>query len=515
MFRPTALFLAASLLGNVPAYAEELYRQGDFEVRWDNTLRYSVGARLENPSPTILAHPDSDDGDRAFTRGLMTNRLDLLSVLDLTKSDFGVQVSIAAWYDTVYHESNADRAPTANAVSVPAGTYTRATRNIDGQYAEFSDSFAYANFALAGMPLSLRIGRQTLLWGESLFFGQDSIAAAQAPVDYVKSTTTPESYAKSVFLPVNQVSFTLQPDEEFSVAGYYQLEWRGDRLPGVGSYFSVTDLQGAGAERAFAQGVGDLLHIPDRNPSGDGQFGVSLHARLDEMDLGLYALRYDSKDPILTVLGNRGGSPTEFQSIYPTGVDLYGGSFSGYLGDSNIAGEISVRLNTPLVSRSPVSLYLLSPIVNTVSPGYAEGNTFHGQVSIVNTLGPSSFWDSADLSTELAANDLLAVTSARAALQPGRTGWAASARGQFQPHYFEALPNLDISLLLSLGLNFAGDSSVNYSQNSGTGDFEVGISATYLSVWKVDLTFTSFLGPPLHQPLTDRTFLLLGLERSI
>jgi hypothetical protein len=514
MIRPAFFPLAASLLGVVPAQAVQLYDEGDLNIRWDNTLRFSVGTRLEKPSSVILAFPNGDDGDRAFAPGLMTDRVDLLTVLDLTKGDFGAQISVAAWYDTVYHTRNDDRSPTVNAISGGGGKFVRATRDIDGQYAEFSDSFAFANLELAGMPLSLRIGRQTLLWGESLFFSQNSISAAQAPVDYARSTSTPNSYAKSSFLPVNQISFTLQPTNGISLAGYYQLEWRSDRLPGVGSYFSTTDLQGAGAERAFVQG-GDLLHSADARPPNSGQYGVSLHASLDEIDLGLYALRFDSKYPVLQLVRDSAGNPTSFHSIYPSGTELYGGSFSAYIGDTAIAGELSVRRNMPLVSLSPISLNLPSPIRGTGLPAYTEGDTFNGLISSVAAMGPTSIWDAADFSSEIELNGLLAATSGRAVLSLGRGSWAAGGRGEFKPHYFEVLPNLDVSLLFGLGFNSAGDPSVDYEQNSGIGDFEIGISATYLSVWKVDLTLTSYLGSPVRQPLSDRNFLLLGLERTI
>jgi hypothetical protein len=515
MVRPALLLLAASLMGSVPAYAEQLFDEQGFDVRWDNTFRYSVGVRLQPPSAIILDYPNSGDGDRAFAPGLMTNRLDLLSVLDLSKDDFGAQISVAAWYDTVYNTRNDDKSPaTTNAASVPAGKFVNATSAIDGRYAEFADSFVYANFALDGMPVSFRLGRQTLLWGESLFFSNNGIAAAQAPVDYVKSTSTPQTYSKNTFLPVNQISLTLQPSHDISLAAYYQLEWRGDRLPGVGSYFSTTDVQGPGAERAFAQPGIILPHIADRSPPGDGQYGVSIHAAVDEVDLGFYVLRFDSKYPVLKILPDQAGAPAAFQSVYPAGVDLYGASFSSYLGESNIAGEFSIRRNMPLVSVSPLSLYTPSAVRAVGYPGYAEGNTLHGQISGLTTLPPSPFWDSADLSGEIAANDLLNVTAGRAALQSGRGNFAASVRGVFQPHYFEVLPNLDISPLVSLGLNFAGNSSTDYTQNSGTGDFEIGVSATYLSVWKIDLTLSSFFGSPVRQPLADRDFLLLGLERT-
>ena len=213
------------------AHAAELYSADGLTIRWDNNLRYSAGERLDAPNPVILSYPNSDDGDRDFGRGLMSNRLDLLSVLDVTGDSAGLQLSIEAWYDSVYQSHTDNNSPaTYNPVSVPNTQFAHAVKNLDGQHADIGDSFVYGNFHLGDMPLSLRVGRQTLLWGESLFFSDNGIAAAQAPVDYIKSSSAPEGYSKDAFLPVNQVSLTLQPQPGLSLAAYYQLEWRASRL---------------------------------------------------------------------------------------------------------------------------------------------------------------------------------------------------------------------------------------------------------------------------------------------
>ena len=514
MVRRALLFLAAYFVGPAPAQAVQIYDGNGFGIRWDNAFRYSVGARLQSPSPVILGFPNADDGDRSFAPGLMTDRIDLSSILDFTGDDFGAQISLAAWYDSVYHTRNDDNAATANAKSVPPGHFARATRNIDGQYAELGDTFAYANFALWRAPVSVRVGRQTLLWGESLFYGGNSIAAAQAPIDYVKSIITPDSYSTNAYLPVNQILLTVQPAANMSVAAYYQLEGRPDRLPGVGSYFSTTDIQGPGAERAFLQPGTQLSHIADRPPPGNGQYGVSVRVTLGEVNWGFYALRFGSKYPVISIINNQNGLPAYFRSIYPSDVDLYGLSFSTYFEGSNIAGEISTRHNMPLVSRLPISLYSSALLQVPSAPGYSEGDMLEGQISSVTTLPPSGLWQSADLSLELAASDLMTVTGGRANLSSGHDGVAGSIRGLIQPHYFEVLPNVDVSLLAGIGLNFGG-SSTDYTVNSGAGDLELGLSATYLSVWKMDLTFHAFVGSPQYQPLADRGFLLLGLERAI
>src|SRR5439155_10610732 len=65
----------------------------DIELRWDNTVKYTMGIRAKELSPTLTqfvppppdghAHPASlngDDGDRNFKNGSLTNnRVDLFS----------------------------------------------------------------------------------------------------------------------------------------------------------------------------------------------------------------------------------------------------------------------------------------------------------------------------------------------------------------------------------------------------------------------------------------------------
>ena len=84
----------------------------------------------------------------------------------------------------------------------------------------------------------------------------------------------------------------------------------------------------------------------------------------------------------------------------------------------------------------------------------------------------------------------------------------------FEPHYFQVLPNLDLSLPIGLGYNLTGRSFSYYAQNGGTGDFEVGVSALYQSVWKASLTMTGFIGAPDRQPLADRDIIAFSVERT-
>jgi Protein of unknown function (DUF1302) len=512
-----ALFALAAF-GSWPVLAADLYSADGFDIRWDNTLRYSAGFRVSPRDPKLLSNLNSDDGDRDFAPGLISNRIDLLSALDISRGDFGAHVSVAAWYDTVYHARTANDSPaTYNPISVPDTQFSRAVRNLMGQDAEIEDAFAYGNFAVDDTQISLRLGRQAVLWGESLFFDENSIAAAQAPIDYIKALSTPEPYSENAFLPLNQLSVTVQPRPGIAISAYYQLEWRPARLPGVGSYFSYTDYLGAGDERVFVAPGQYLSHGTDQIPSAGGQYGVSLHATINDFDVGFYALRYNATYPIVTstaAIGGGSGNVGEFELAYPTGIELYGASFSGYLGDSNIAGEVAARTNAPLPSISSASPHSGGQPPIFSGDSYAEGDTLHAQISSLTTLPPAAIWNSADLRVEAAANYLLDITQNYDALDPSQDNFAMNMRVLLELHYFEVLPDLDLGVPLGFGYNVVGRSSEDYAPNSGAGDFEVGLSATYLSVWKANLGLTCFLGGASDQPLADRDFISFSLERT-
>jgi Protein of unknown function (DUF1302)/Acetyl-CoA dehydrogenase C-terminal like len=56
----------------------------DLKARFDNTVRYNLGSRVQAQDAAILNIANADDGYRNFDKGsLVTNRLDLLSEFDL------------------------------------------------------------------------------------------------------------------------------------------------------------------------------------------------------------------------------------------------------------------------------------------------------------------------------------------------------------------------------------------------------------------------------------------------
>jgi hypothetical protein len=507
------LAIAAMIGAPRPGHAAGLDSDGGWDIRWDNTLRGTLGFRTDPENSALLANVNGDDGDRNFAPGIESERLDLLSEFDAAQGGFGADLSADAWVDPVYFNSTANRSPaTFNPLSVPHTAFPAAVRTLQGGDADLLNANVHDSFMLAGLPATMRVGRQSLLWGESLFSTSNGIAAGQAPVDEIKAEAEPLAEAKELFLPVAQASLDVALRPGLHLQMYTQLEWRRDRQPGVGSYFSTTDFEDIGGERLFTGPPGAptatyLLRGTDRTPPGLGQGGAALTVSTGPVDLGVYALRFDAKAPEVVTGAADTPQAGRYALAFGHGIALYGASFSTYLGDSNLAGEISLRDHMPLVSAVAAS-------GARTGAEYAIGRTIHAQVSVVSTLRPGRWWQGATLMAELSANDRLAIEQGAASLAPDRGRFAASATVLFTPQYFQVLPQLDVTVPVGGTWNAAGNSSVLPGQVARSGSVNLGIDATWRAVWQLALTCTRFLGSPSGQTLADRSFVTLSVSRT-
>jgi hypothetical protein len=98
----------------------------DVAMSWDNTVKYSNAFRVRSVDPKVADNSlgpqaNTNDGDQNFGKGLISNRLDLLSEFEFRyRKDFGFRVSGAAWYDDVYNRGNDNRVPSVARWSIPA-----------------------------------------------------------------------------------------------------------------------------------------------------------------------------------------------------------------------------------------------------------------------------------------------------------------------------------------------------------------------------------------------------------
>lgn len=520
----------------------------DLKLRWDTTVKYSSAFRIEGRSGALADTPpatiNQDDGDRNFGRGLISNRLDVFSEADLIYRDVGARVSVAGWYDTVYNRSNDNDSPsTANQRSVPYNEFTHGTRRIHGRDIEVLDAFVFGSTFIGDVKASVRAGRHTVLWGESLFFGSNAIAGAQSPVDVIKLISVPNSLFKETIRPVGQVSGQLQLSKAVSLAGYYQYDWDKSRLPAVGSYFSTVDILDVGGERLLVGpplvpggGPAAFFRGNDQPARNSGQGGLALRLHTSDADYGFYAVRWHSKTPVVYVrpgaISPPGGGPPivleppifnppagqlgEYYLVYPEDIRTFGASATTTLGDANISGEVSIRRNTPLASK-PLTVTAAQQADNDANPAYAVGNSVHAQASVIWTLGPTIVAKSALFLAEVAWNRVTSTTRNPQNRDPNATDDALALRMVFEPSYRQVFPGVDLTVPMGLSYSPRGRSSVvgAFAVDKG-GDMNLGLTAKYLETWFATLAVTHFYGSvaPTAQNLGDRDYVAFTLRTT-
>jgi len=173
--------------------------------------------------------------------------------------------------------------------------------------------------------LTLKLGRQTVNWGESTTLVLNSINQAN-PVNannFLRIGRTVEE----VFTPVGMLFASIDPFENATLEAFYQLEWDNVEAYAPGSYFSDLDVGTDNAIGTVNTSTGGVPEDPDRRarpldspltglsnttstirrvrddePSAAGQFGLTLKYYLESVnngiELGAYFMNYHSRLPL-------------------------------------------------------------------------------------------------------------------------------------------------------------------------------------------------------------------------
>jgi hypothetical protein len=522
----------------------------ELSIRWDNTIKYSAAWRARAADSALLGHPNADDGNRNFGKGLVSSRVDLQTELDVVwaKSQ-GLRISAAGWYDALYNRRNDNPGFAGHAfpnrLSPHYNEFSGETRDIHGRKAEVLDAFVFGSVDLGSTRASLRLGQFAQIWGESVFFGANGIAGGMSPVDVNRLVSVPGTQFKEALLPVPQVSAQWQLTNSLTASAYYQFRWRANRLPGVGSYFSGADTSPQGGEQLLLAGPGSPFaanapRLGDQKARDSGQGGLSLRIRGEDSDFGVYLIRFHDKSfqQVMSIgLARAAGGgvrpgPIGYRLVYPEAVTALGASATRTFGDLNLAAEASIRRDQALASSSSsvdTSFFGGPPANNTDHPGYAKGRTAHLNVSALWTVPRTALFNEATFLGEVAWNRVLSVTDHASAVDVNSTRDAVSLRFQFEPQYRQVLSGLDLGLPIGLGWSPKGSRSralgLAVPPDNG-GDLTVGVNGTYLGVWKFGLAYTQFFGPggtlldannnfSYRQFMRDRSFFAASLSRTL
>ncbi|MBJ7538650.1 DUF1302 family protein [Marinomonas sp. C1424] len=554
-FRLKALAIAI-VSSTSTAYAFQIdTANSDVRMSFNNTVKYSTAFRLKNQSD-LLSGTDGtvngvgadaknfNDGNNNFNKGVVSNRLDLLSEFDLSYQErFGLRVSGAAWYDAEYHKKNDNTSDTSNAYVTDE--FLPSTRRTMGEDSEFLDAFVYARFPVKdGMEGTLRAGRHSLLWGESLFYGMNSVAASNGPMDIVKLTSVPGSTTKETIRPTGKVSIDLPLTEDVSLGAYIGYEWEKSRLPPSGAYLAAGDpVEGIKIKTP----AGELKNESDLSPSDSGQYGLQLKVTDFDLDIdyGFYATRYHSATPANNYFyieerqfaGGMAGPPVKgsYRWVYAEGIESYGASLAKTVGRWSLAGEVSYRRNAPLASYTQDSSDVGGINRNyngTDNPGYAVGETAHAQFSWLANV-PTFISREAVFLGEVAWNTRVKTTKNEAMLNPYSDKSAMAVRMIFKPTYRQVFDGVDLSPSIGVSHTVGKSSAIGPAFGvDGGGDINLGLSAVYLNKWNFTMNYVSYYGqaapfqidgkapntnPPKAsylQPLKDRDFISASVSTT-
>ncbi len=525
--RLTLAAMAALLACN--AWATEIETDNpDWSLRFDNTVKASTIYRTKSANPVLAdsfrllvpgvpasAFPQAlnfNAGDDNFRhRGFVSKRIDLLSEFDAVyRRDFGLRVSGAGWYDASYR-GRTDATDATNG-QTPIDEFPSGTRDLAGRKAELLDAFVFGGWDLGqGSKVTARLGQHSVLYGESLFFGDNGIASAQGPTDIFKLLSSPNAQFKEIIRPVPQVSGQLQLSPDLSVGAYYQFRWEADRLPPAGSFYSTANTPWGSSQPEFV-GIsagplaGNYVLAPggDVHPRDTGQFGAQLKWRAAETDFGVYAARYHAKDgQLYGNLNVAAPNASNWYYVFPEAIKTAGVSASHSVGDVNFAVEASMRWNMPLRSTNMVYPGALAP-----EPAYATGRTEHVNLSWLASLGPNFLARESSFVGELAWNRVASLDDPAAELDAGRTRSATAVQFVFTPSYRQILPGLDLNVPVGVRYTLDGRSAVTSWDPRGSGSATIGVEGNYLGVWQFGATYTQFIGKAT--PFVEFSPLLTG-----
>ena len=231
-----AAAIALAAVAAAPAAAVE-FETGGARLSLDTTLSHGLSFRVADRDSDEVLGVNSDDGNRNYGGGLISNTSRFVSELDMEFGSFGAFGRVQGFVDFENRDGGRDR------TRLPAEARDRV-----GDDLEVLDLYLSAGADIGDMAVEARIGNQALNWGESTFI-QGGVNVI-SPFD-VARLRKPGAELREGLLPVPMVSVAASPTPELSVEGFYQLKWEETRIDPSGTYFSTNDYASPGGSVAY------------------------------------------------------------------------------------------------------------------------------------------------------------------------------------------------------------------------------------------------------------------------
>jgi hypothetical protein len=299
-------------LAGGPAARAFTFTVGEVNGSFDTT--FSIGGlyRLQNPNPAFYAtsttingapgkanSSNGDDGDLNYPKGVDSVLVKGTHDLELKWHDLSAFVRGYYFYDFKN-----------KGVTWPYLQLSKLAQERVGSDAVLLDNYIAGKFELGGKPLTVRLGRQVISWGESTFI-PNGINVIN-PVD-VSRLRTPGSELREALLPVYAWDNTIALTDKLSLEAVWLLEFRRTEIDPDGTYFSTNDIASRGGNKVMLgfgalsdKGtLGAISRGGDREHGNFGQWGLAMRylaTNLHNTEFGFYYLKYNSRLPVINAV---------------------------------------------------------------------------------------------------------------------------------------------------------------------------------------------------------------------
>ncbi|MEM6579706.1 MAG: DUF1302 family protein [Pseudomonadota bacterium] len=572
--------LALSVLAGLStqAAAFQFDTSPDWNIRWDNTLRFNVQSRLDAPKGSVV-NPEkvdtariNDDGDFSVNRrngGISSARVDLISQLDVVwKRDYGFRISGAGWYDFAYDGSDN---PTSGTLPRTGGqpfdyswaglTYKPGEYSDEAQWlhyrgGELLDAFVFGNWDIGDTVLGVRAGRHTIFWGQSLLANGaiTGIAGSMTALDSSKGLSVPGSEAQELFMPSTKISTVWQLTDNFTFNGYYEFNHRVNRLPETGSYWSPREVLTENSQcfvlvAGTATAPRSCFKVKDNKFESSGEYGINLQYSIEAWGLETSWVYINGSDrTIAGVYGTFGGIDPETFARFIAPIDQ-GGANAAVIGEWGWVFKKDVETFGIALSKEMFDISFGMDIVYrkgaglnpdflaslTGRPGQTpadfgpDPDDYPGAVGdvygvVINGLGflngEWGLWDGGTWIFEYTTSWLDKFTDnkqfADEDMEQGRV--TTQIAGIFRPTWFQVFPGWDMTIPITFSYGVDGEQPPQGAiLEEELGNASIGVEFKIDEVWEVRGTYISYFGPTdpgTTGTLNDRDALSFTVKRT-
>jgi hypothetical protein len=563
--------LASAAAASMQAQAFQFDTGSDWDIRWDNTLKGNLMARVEDQDPSVYdprrAEPSraaqlADDADYSVDHGnWVSQRVDLLSEVDVIWQDkYGMRVSGAGWYDYAYSGNNdapqsgpTKGFPAANStwgsLSVNPGEYTDKAKDLHYRGGELLDAFVFANFDVGGAAANVRVGRHTLYWGNSLLSvgAIHGFAGSMAALDLAKGLGTPGSEAKELFMPNNKISTVVQLNDQVTLNAFYALEFVPLRWPEGGTYFSLNEALTENSE--FLTAVAGGVNTPrlgfmanDYKSKDSGDWGINIQYKVEAWDLETAFIYMNNTDRLTSGLyattaadlteGDRNLAARTNASllgkygwVYKDDIDTFGVALSKEMWDISWGADIVYRNNDALNPDLTASLSAPYSSAGLVGPGDdypgPTGDTMHVVLNGLGLLdGDWGIWDGGQYLVEVTLSELLDYGQFPEKANPfiKEHNVCSNVSGVFKPTWYQVRSGWDLSVPASINYTTSCKQAPNSAGgNEKVGNGSLGVQVDIDQLWLVSLAYNIYYGPQPNGTaayIKDRDNVALTVKRT-